>query len=88
MPRNKHHSRSGKGHGNGLATHEEPKEALDWKPQGQRKQRRSLHSWKRTRLNELENIRMTGNEAKRTGQNRVGWKATVVALCSTRNDEE
>nr|XP_034338546.1 uncharacterized protein LOC117692963 [Crassostrea gigas] len=64
------------------------REALDWNPQGQRKQGRPLHSWKRTRLKELRNIGKTWNEAKRTAQNRVTLRATVVAMCSTRNEED
>lgn len=56
------------------------REALDWNPQGQRKQGRPLQSWKRTRLKELKNIGKTWNEAKGTAQNRVRWRATVVGL--------
>lgn len=64
------------------------REALDWNLQGHRKQGRPLHSWKRTRLKELENIGKTRNEAKRTAQNKLRWRVTVVALCSTRNKED
>lgn len=39
-------------------------------------------------MKELENIWNTWNEAKRTAVNRVRWRATVAALCSTRNEED
>lgn len=36
----------------------------------------------------LENIGKTRNEAKTTFHNRVRWRATAVALCSTRNEDD
>ena len=62
------------------------REALDWNPQGQRKRGRPSHSWKRTRMKELDNIGKTWGEAKKTAQNRE--RATVVALYSTRSEED
>ena len=38
-------------------------------PAGQRKQGRPLHSWKRTRMKEMDNIGKTWGEAKKTAQN-------------------
>ena len=59
------------------------KRALEWNPQGKRKRGRAQHTWRRTRLAELEGKHLTWNEAKGTAQNRVRWRALVEDLCST-----
>ncbi|CAC5395900.1 unnamed protein product [Mytilus coruscus] len=64
------------------------RQALEWNPQGHRRPGRPFHSWRRSRRKELEEIGYTWSEAKRIAQNRVRWKATVAALCSTRNEED
>ena len=64
------------------------REALEWDPQVQRKQERPFHSWKRTRLKELEMIDMTWWWNKENSSNRVRWRATVVALYSTWSEED
>ena len=64
------------------------KEAFEWNPQGQRKKGRPKQSWRRTIQEELHQIGMSWNEAKRTAHNRVRWRATVEALCSTWNEKE
>ena len=59
------------------------KRALEWNPQGKRKRGRPQHTWRRTRMAELERKHLTWNEAKGTAQNRVRWCALVEDLCST-----
>ena len=56
---------------------------LEWNPQGKRKRGRPQHTWRRTRMAELEGKLLTWNEAKNTAQNRVRWRALVEDLCST-----
>ncbi|XP_056022144.1 uncharacterized protein LOC130055019 [Ostrea edulis] len=62
--------------------------ALDWNPQGCRRRGRPTHSWRRTRLKELDNIGTIWREAKQIAQNRVRWRMTVSALCSVRDEED
>ena len=64
------------------------KRALEWNPQGKRKRGRPQHTWRRTRMAELERKNPTWNEAKGTAKNRVRWRALVDSLCSTRNEED
>ena len=64
------------------------KRALEWNPQEKRKRGRSQHSWRRTRMTELERKNLTWNETKGTTKNRVRRRALVDALCSTRNEED
>ena len=45
------------------------KRALEWNPQGKRKRGRPQHTWRRTRMAELEGKHLTWNEAKGTAQN-------------------
>ena len=47
-----------------------PREALDWNSHGNREHGGPIHSWKRTRLKELEKIGKTLGEAKRTATNK------------------
>ena len=47
------------------------KTALEWNPQGKRKRGRPRHTWRRTRMFELEERGLTWREAKATAQNRV-----------------
>ena len=59
------------------------KRALEWNPQGKRKRGRPQHTWRRTRLAELEGKHLTWNEAKGKGHStRVRWRALVADLCS------
>ena len=64
------------------------KRAQEWNPQGKRKRARPQHTWRRTRMAELESKHITWNETKGTVQNRVRWHALVEDLCSTRSQEE
>ena len=64
------------------------KRALEWNPQGKRKRGRPRHTWRRTRMSELEERELTWREAKDTAQNRVRWRVLVEDLCSIRNEEE
>ena len=59
------------------------KRALEWNPQGKRKRGRPQHTWRRTRMAELEGKHLMWNEAKGTAQNRVRWRALIEDLCST-----
>ena len=62
------------------------KRALEWNPKGKRKRGRPQHTWRRTRIAELEKKHLTWNETKGTAQNRVRWRILVEDLCSTRNE--
>jgi len=64
------------------------KRALEWNPQGKRKRERPQHTWRHTRMAELERKHLAWNEARGTAQNRLRWRALVEDLCSTRNEEE
>ena len=57
-------------------------------PTGEAKERKTQHTWRRTRMAELERKHLTWNEAKGTAQNRVRWRILVEDLCSTRNEED
>ena len=63
-------------------------ETIEWNPQGKRKRGRPQHTWRRTRMAELERRQLTWQEAKRTAQNRVRWQALVDDLCAIRNEED
>ena len=63
-------------------------QALEFNPQGSRSRDRPRKSWRRTIQKEYEGIAMSWKEVKRTAQNRVQWKAAVVALCSGRSEEK
>lgn len=58
--------------------------ALDWNPQGKRRQGRPRNTWRRTVENELGKAGATWNEAKSTAANRVRWRTFSAALCSHR----
>ena len=64
------------------------KRAIEWNPQGTRKRGRPQHTWRRTRMAELEERQLTWQEVKCTAQNRVRWRALVDDLCSIRNEED
>ena len=64
------------------------KRALEWNPKEKRKRGRSQHTWRRTRMVELESKHLTWNEIKGTAQNRVRWRSLVEDLCSTSNEQE
>ena len=50
------------------------KTALEWNPQGKRKRGRHRHTWRCSRMFELEERGLTCHEAKATAQNRVRWR--------------
>ena len=62
------------------------KEALEWNPQGKRKRGRPRNTWRRSVLSEAKRIGKTWNELKVEARNRVRWRSTVTALCSSWND--
>ena len=64
------------------------KRALEWNPHGKRKRGRPRHTWRCTRMSELEERGLTWREAEETAQNRVRWRVLVEDLCSIRNEEE
>jgi hypothetical protein len=61
-----------------------PHVALDWTPSGRRKKGRPAATWRSTVKNELDEMGLTWNEAKRAAKDREEWKLRVVALCSPR----
>ena len=64
------------------------KRALAWNPQGKRKRERPQHTWRPTRMAELEERHLTWQQIKATAQNRVRWQVLVEDLCSTRNKDD
>ena len=56
------------------------KRALEWNPQGKCKTGRPQHTWRCTRMAELEERHLTWQEIKATVQNRVRWQAPVEDL--------
>ena len=62
------------------------RQALNWKPQGQRKRGRPWNTWRR----ELEkNIERTGHRWKtleRIAQDRGDWRVVIGGLCSRRSE--
>jgi len=63
------------------------RQALDWNPQGKRKQGRPRQTWRRSLTQELKTSNLTWEAAKRTARDRRKWRTTVEALCSTRRKE-
>ena len=64
------------------------RQALMWNPQGKRKRGRPKQTWRRSAETELKNIGMSWEDAQKNARNREKWKSTVVALCSTRSQED
>ena len=64
------------------------RQALDWNPQGKRKQGRPKQTWRRSTLDELKRIGLTWETAKTHARDRKKWRKIVVALCSTRSKED
>ena len=62
--------------------------SLDWNPQGKRKRGRPVMTWRRTLAAELKKVRMSWGEAKRLAQDRVRWRAVVLALCPEGDEED
>ena len=58
------------------------KQALDYNPQGKRRQGRPKINWRRSTLQDLEKVGVTWQEAKAIAQKRVRWRNMVDALCS------
>ncbi|KAI0220535.1 hypothetical protein LSAT2_027968 [Lamellibrachia satsuma] len=58
------------------------KQALDYNPQGKRRQGRPKINWIRSTLRDLEKVGVTWQEAKAIAQKRVRWRNMVNALCS------
>ena len=52
---------------------------------GKRKRERLQHTWRRTRIAELERKHLTWNETKSTAQNRARWRVLVEDLCANGN---
>lgn len=57
--------------------------ALDWNPQGSRTRGRPKNTWKRTVLEEIAREGKTWSEVKKLATNRVRWRHSVNALCSS-----
>ena len=58
------------------------KQALDYNPQGKRRQGRPKINWRRSTLQNLDKVGVTWEEAKALAQKRVRWRNMVSALCS------
>ena len=58
------------------------KQALDYNPQGKRRQGRPKINWRRSTLQDLDKVGVTWQEAKALAQKRVRWRNMVDALCS------
>ena len=63
-----------------------PLAALTWTPQGKRTKGRPQGTWRRTVDEERTKAGKTWNELRWLAQDRVGWRAFVGALCSSRGD--
>ncbi|KAF6205810.1 hypothetical protein GE061_019984 [Apolygus lucorum] len=61
------------------------KDALEWNPQGERRQGRPRISWRRSVEKEARLMGRTWGEVKRLAPDRDGWKRFVEALCSSRS---
>ena len=59
-----------------------PKQTLKWVPEGQRRRGKPKGTWRRTIESDLNKANLTMNEIEIEAQNRNGWRALVVALCS------
>jgi len=60
-----------------------PKVALRWTPPGKRRRGRPRTTWRRTIVNELDEMGLTWGEAQHVAQDRDRWKDIVEALCPT-----
>ena len=58
------------------------KQALDYNPQGKRRQGRSKVNWRRSTLQDLDKVQVTWQEAEALAQKRLRWRNMVDALCS------
>ena len=58
------------------------KQALDYNPQGKRRQGRQKINWRLSTLQDLDKVGVTWQEAKALAQKRVRWRNMVDALCS------
>ena len=61
------------------------KQALKWNPQGKRKVGRPAKTWRRSIEEEMKKANISWNTAEKIAANRVCWRSTVDALCSTRS---
>ena len=59
------------------------RQALDWNPQGKRKNRQTQNYWRRSIDEEVKKYGTTWKEMKKAANNRVCWKRVVLALSST-----
>ena len=57
-------------------------QALDYNPQGKRRQGRPNINWRCSTLQDLDKVGVTWQEAKALAQKRVRWRNMVDALCS------
>ena len=71
------------GHVLRMPQHRIPKVALRWTPPGKRKRGRPKHTWRRTVIDELDEMKLTWGEAERKAQDRYIWRGIVEASCPT-----
>jgi len=58
---------------------------LKWNPQGKRKVGRPAKTWRRSIEEEMKKANISWNTAEKIAANKVPWRSTVDALCSTRS---
>ena len=64
------------------------RQALEWNPQGKRKVGRPKKTWRRSCEEEMKVLGLSWGELKKKAKNRMRWRSTAEALCSTRNSKE
>ena len=63
-----------------------PKVALRWTPPGRRKPGQPKTTWRKTVMEELEEIGLSWGEAQTAAKDRTLWRNIVVALCPTGDE--
>jgi len=76
------------GHVLRMGTHEIPKTALRWTPQGQRKRGRPAETWRRGLERDMKKQRWTWGKMTALASDRDGWRSTVTALCAAKHQED
>ena len=63
-----------------------PRRSLEWTPDGGKRRRgRPTTTWRRTVTKDLQEMRLTWQEAEALAEDRTSWKRSVAAQCSDRN---
>ena len=64
--------------------HNITRQALQWKPQGKRGRGRSINTWRRDFIAEMEIEGYRWQNLERMAQNRTRWRTVVCGLCTTK----